>query len=281
MSDIDSVSQIIKENFDIDEVNSIDKRKAIETDRFGYLSVHYVVKLNHARRQLDENKHFSDLKCEVQIRTILQHAWAAIDHKLRYKNKDEMPPKLRRQLYRISALLETADEQFESLTEEICKLQSQYAESVSKGVFDIPLDIESLNAYMENSEHIKKIMDTVSNIGLTIAPHNPNCKLPEYSHVLPALHLIDIKSISDLDNVIIKISDKINDVFSQINNSWKSNVNDPNLRLVLTRDSLLKIFLLFGIEHDKAIKLIKNSKVGEKLKVAIQKTYRNIYNKDI
>ncbi|MNJ50543.1 GTP pyrophosphokinase YwaC [compost metagenome] len=55
------------------------------------------------------------LKAEIQIRTMLMHAWAAISHKLLYKKEDDAPTQVKRQLNRLSALIELADEQFDSI----------------------------------------------------------------------------------------------------------------------------------------------------------------------
>ena len=74
-----------------------------------------------------EWKKFSGIKFEIQIRTVLQHAWSAISHKLEYKTVNDVPKKMRRQLFRISALLEIGDQEFSSLRQisenEIMKLE--------------------------------------------------------------------------------------------------------------------------------------------------------------
>ncbi len=58
----------------------------IKDDGLGYESWHCVLQLDHRRSSLVEYQQFQDLKCEVQARTILQHAWADIEHHVRYKS---------------------------------------------------------------------------------------------------------------------------------------------------------------------------------------------------
>src|SRR5712691_1782694 len=78
--DVDVVAKLIQSEFTIDENNSIDKRAMLDPDRFGYLSFHHVVSLGSSRAELREYRRFPALKAEVQTRSILQHAWAEIEH---------------------------------------------------------------------------------------------------------------------------------------------------------------------------------------------------------
>lgn len=50
--------------------------------------------------------------CEVQIRTLLQHAYAELVHDSIYKPVGRVPPKAERQVARSMALMETTDELF-------------------------------------------------------------------------------------------------------------------------------------------------------------------------
>jgi ppGpp synthetase/RelA/SpoT-type nucleotidyltranferase len=113
--DIDKIGKIIREEFDIDWENSVDPSQVLEPDTFGYLSIHYVVSLLETRSELPEWEGYRNLKAEIQVRTVLQHAWAEIEHTLLYKTPQEIPNDLRRQLFRLSALLELADEQFSAI----------------------------------------------------------------------------------------------------------------------------------------------------------------------
>jgi ppGpp synthetase/RelA/SpoT-type nucleotidyltranferase len=96
---------MIEEEFTIDKDNSLDKRKELRSNEFGYLSVHYVVSLSPARAALGEYKNYASLRAEIQVRTVLQHAWAAVDHRLRYKSETDAPEHLRRRLFLLSGLL--------------------------------------------------------------------------------------------------------------------------------------------------------------------------------
>lgn len=116
--DVDKVSKLIKENFIIDKENSINKAELYDSNQFGYLSIHYIVKLNNNRTELPEWKNFSFLKAEIQVRTVLQHSWASISHELSYKKGYEIPKELERKLFRLASLFELADEQFLKIRDE-------------------------------------------------------------------------------------------------------------------------------------------------------------------
>ncbi|WP_035571385.1 GTP pyrophosphokinase, partial [Halonatronum saccharophilum] len=119
--EVDKVAKIIKREFEIDYGNSVDKRNLLEPDRFGYLSLHYILKLSPHRLKLAENKKFKDYKVEIQISSILQHAWAEIEHDLGYKSEEAVPREIRRKFSRLAGLLEIADIEFVRIRDELKK----------------------------------------------------------------------------------------------------------------------------------------------------------------
>jgi ppGpp synthetase/RelA/SpoT-type nucleotidyltranferase len=110
--DIDRVFYLIRDNFEIDIQNSIDKRQTPRPDQFGYQSFHLVTLLTSPRVSLPEYHVFFGLKIEIQIRSVLQHAWAEIEHGLGYKRQSGVPAAIRRRFSRIAGLLELADGEF-------------------------------------------------------------------------------------------------------------------------------------------------------------------------
>lgn len=146
--DVDKICEIIEKEFNVDWENSIDKAQTLDPDRFGYLSVHYVVSLSFPREGLTEWKAFANIKAEIQVRTTLQHAWAAISHKLVYKRAKEVPKSLRRQLFRLSALLELADEEFSNLTKLVEEAKEHCLRNLEHGELDIEINLLSLEQYL-------------------------------------------------------------------------------------------------------------------------------------
>lgn len=109
------IEKLIEEEFKV--IERIDKTTEAEDDRFGYCALHYLVCLGKkaSGARYDDLK---DLICEIQIRTILQDAWAIVAHHLSYKQESDVPKELRRKLNALSGLFETADSQFDSLRKE-------------------------------------------------------------------------------------------------------------------------------------------------------------------
>jgi len=117
--EVDQVANFIRKEFAIDMDNSIDKRKVLGPDQFGYLSLHLIVALTDNQVQLKEYQKFKGCKVEIQIRSILQHAWAEIEHDLEYKSKAVVSYETRRNFSRLAGLLEFADLEFEKIRDQV------------------------------------------------------------------------------------------------------------------------------------------------------------------
>lgn len=195
--EVDGISEIIKREFNIDEVNSIDKRKK-DFDRFGYSSLHYVISLSDTRLALTEYKKFKGLKAEIQIRSILQHAWAEMEHDLGYKNAEGVPAIVKRDFSRISALLETADIEFINLRSNLEKYKNHIDLMIKNNDDNTPILIDniSLNTYIKNSKIVKEIDEKIAkelNVSL-------NSSL-NYDISL-RLVFLGVNNILDLDNLL-------------------------------------------------------------------------------
>ncbi|MDO6545533.1 GTP pyrophosphokinase [Photobacterium sanguinicancri] len=155
--DVDVIARIIEKEFSIDPDNSIDKRKALEPDRFGYMSLHLVCEHKNARLKLPEYKQYKSIKFEVQIRSILQHAWAEIEHDIGYKSTNEVPDLLKRRFSRLAGLLELADEEFQSIKDGIKNYRSSLPEQLGSAPDDVTLDLESLTYFVNTDPSITKL----------------------------------------------------------------------------------------------------------------------------
>lgn len=114
-SDLDKICKLISSEFDV--LESTDKADLLEPDRFGYRSTHFVVCIKDEWSKAPNYRGLSGLKTEIQVRTILMHAWADVEHKLAYKKREHVPPQLIRRLSQLSALFEVADQQLDGLWE--------------------------------------------------------------------------------------------------------------------------------------------------------------------
>jgi|GEM_PF-1733168 len=56
-----------------------------QVNKNGYRAIHIVFGFDKQRTCLPEYKDFNSLKCEIQLRTMLHHAWSEISHKIFYK----------------------------------------------------------------------------------------------------------------------------------------------------------------------------------------------------
>ncbi|MFH1005209.1 MAG: RelA/SpoT domain-containing protein [Bacteroidota bacterium] len=192
--EVDKVAKIISKEFKVDPENSVDKR-IIDPDRFGYQSLHFIVKVQHPRSSLNEWKRFTDFNAEIQIRSILMHAWAEISHDIGYKGEISIPKQERRAFFRIAALLELADKEFIRLKENLTKYEQEVTKLIEISPEDVLLDKASLLSYLKTSNTLKEIEEIMANIA--------EAKIVElYDDIDMEIHRINyfgIKTVKELD----------------------------------------------------------------------------------
>jgi ppGpp synthetase/RelA/SpoT-type nucleotidyltranferase len=152
--EVNKAAEIIEAEFAVDHANSVDKRTTLDPDRFGYLSLHYVVTLGASRRKLAEYRTFEGVRFEIQIRSILQHAWAEIEHDLGYKSAHAIPAPLRRRFSRLAGLLELADEEFTQIRRSVTEYETEVQEKVRENTLNLPIDRDSVAAYIGGSARL-------------------------------------------------------------------------------------------------------------------------------
>ena len=145
ISDREKIEEIIEEEFSI--IERIDKLSSENESTFGYGALHYLVKIKESHRgpRYDDLK---DLICEIQVRTILQDAWAIVDHHLSYKQESDIPKSLRRKLNALSGSFEIADDQFERIRDSKDKYQSDLLNENSNDFLKEDINLDSLTAFV-------------------------------------------------------------------------------------------------------------------------------------
>jgi len=126
-SQVAKVCTFIRENFNIDEANSLDARSRLQVNEFGYRSVHYIISpKSNTLLGVEVPEQFKNLKAEVQVRTLAEHVWADISHDRIYKTCFNIPDEWKRMAARLSAILEDADHDFGRMGAEIDSLARMY-----------------------------------------------------------------------------------------------------------------------------------------------------------
>jgi ppGpp synthetase/RelA/SpoT-type nucleotidyltranferase len=96
-------------------------------DAFRYQSVHYIVR-NISDFSVGDVIVPAETACEVQIRTLLQHAYAELGHDRIYKGDAVVPPSVHRIVARSMALMETTDNLFCDAVEELDRINKNTAQ---------------------------------------------------------------------------------------------------------------------------------------------------------
>lgn len=175
----------------ITKINKIDRSLP---DRFGYGALHYLVRLKKklTGARYDELK---NLICEIQVRTILQDAWAIVAHHLNYKKESDVPMELRRKLNALSGLFETADDQFDRLREE----RTNYIEKVKEEIK------KQADIYLESEMNL----DNISEFLKWRLPNRERSPIEDEAGLLAQLQKYEYKTLGELDDILSRAEEAI------------------------------------------------------------------------
>ncbi|WP_028280133.1 hypothetical protein [Arthrobacter sp. H5] len=152
----------------IERVNKTAEQK--EKGAFGYSGQHLILEID-PQNTPGGCHNIKGQRSEVQIRTILQHAWAEFEHDVRYKNVGTAPPEINRAFTLASGLIELAGEQFDIINDVVAARQAEEVSVPSEPSSD-PLTGEVLQALLEG-----------------ILPNHPRSRAEHYEWLKDILHV--------------------------------------------------------------------------------------------
>lgn len=202
-SEVDKFASLIEKNFDVDWDNSVDKRKSLATDQFGYMSLHYVCRIPKSMFDDPKMPEVNEYRFEIQLRTALQHVWATVYHDTGYKSDIEVPKEYIRKLSRLAGLLEIADEEFGTIIRDINEYRRRVRHLISQGALDeILIDGDSFRSFLESKPY-DALNDRIAAIN--------QAEIQPTGAITPFLELfkrLDLRTLGDLKRMIEECSDE-------------------------------------------------------------------------
>ena len=116
------------------KARDFEDERASKPFEFDYQSLHYIVRL---KSPVDYSglEVSADIPCEIQVRTILQHAYSELTHDTIYKPSVQAEPDVKRAAAKSMALIEATDDYFTQVRERLALAQApgrQVAEALSR-----------------------------------------------------------------------------------------------------------------------------------------------------
>lgn len=192
------VASVIEKTYEVDWSHSVDKGKQLNPSQFGYRSLHYVCALPGRFADLP------NLKFEIQIRSILQHAWAQMEHDLGYKSKESIPLAFQRRFSRLAGLLEIVDEEFVTLRRSL----RDYSHDLEAELESVPIDRMSLSTFV----HSPRVRDADERVARWLqVPLQDTVFYPEY--LARMLTFTGLRNIGELNE---KLEQRLEDVAASL-----------------------------------------------------------------
>lgn len=145
--------KLIKENLTI--INEENTGDRLSSDQFGYGSFHYQVEPKTEWLAVPSMSELGGLEAEIQVRTVSQHIWAEVSHALQYKREAQVPDRLKRPLFRVSALLDLVDLEFERVLEN----RDQYQKELEAGSLEAKLNPDILRLIVGDEVPLENASD--------------------------------------------------------------------------------------------------------------------------
>lgn len=158
--DVEIVSEIIKTNrtfWDIFE-DKPSEEFILDPAKFGYQAYHFLLRPKKTVSFFDkiEEEELDYYICEVQIKSLAQHAWAQINHDTTYKGPFESDSAVIRTMAKIMAISEMSDDYYDMILDHMKdddNIKKQYLNQlikIAKVNLDIQFDKKSIDSSLSS-----------------------------------------------------------------------------------------------------------------------------------
>lgn len=250
IDDLEKIKILLKENFLIDEENSYEAKNNMTENEFGYLSSHFVISLKKDRSKLPEWSPYKDIKTEVQVRTVLQHAWASISHELEYKKNYEIPSILKRKLYRLAGLIELADEEFQEAREKHnaveLAIKNDDSSIYDKKVYE-EINLNTIKNYFEkNTTEISVLENCAIKAGFEI-DNSSFTQTERNKFFSDIIRICDIKGISTIDKFSLEMNRLKSNALSKLTRIYQKD----NLEWIGSTEFVILLLLIVSLNKSQ------------------------------
>lgn len=128
------VVKALSEALEINPHKSVDKKQELEAVEFGYTSVHLIARTKGSWATSPQYLALRNQWFEIQVRSILEHAWAEIEHEVVYKSGIKYPILVKRRFARMAGAIEMLEDEFIALRDQQRELVSLYKARYEKGL---------------------------------------------------------------------------------------------------------------------------------------------------
>lgn len=240
-TDLEDLKNIIEnsEHWESSKDRDFEKEKELEPRVFDYQSYHYIVRTRGTVKYKDIDIP-EGIPCEVQIRTLLQHAYAEMTHDTVYKPKVRTKPTVHRIIAKSMALMETTDDLLVQARKAINEASAKYEEwaEILEGIYKnklgddsedasytkvmfIFLDMLSSLVIKHSPDELEKFLEEQGTIFNNIRTHKANFELFKNPVVLLVYFLVP-KYTSSLKNLWEYDLETLHQVYSDLGISFNS-----------------------------------------------------------
>lgn len=269
LGDVERVVDLIEESLDVVDIER--KAEALSYREFAYDSVHMDISLENLSIELPD---FCCHSCEIQIRTILQEAWAEIEHALVYKSEIEFPDikAIRKKIAALNANLVLSDMIFQELRDKQKELETWGRErftELQKRAKGVSLDslpnyqllIEKDDLGGEPKEEFKKFLE--NSLLKALEAHNDKNfirAIDFYSEALSAVPHLKVRAIIyNHRGLAFFMLNKERQALKDFENSYKS---DPRYYQALNNRALM--LRRMGLINEALYNFDKSLEIEEK-----------------
>ena len=248
--DVYKVEDIICSEFVVDADRSVPSSGLEDPFRFGYPAVLYTLSLTESRSSLREWQKYKGLSFRLELRTVLQEAWATISPRVSMNVDSISEKKLKRKLVRLAALLEEADEGFLSLWEEVKNVAVLVPPtSGPKVVQDVSVSAErtytedELYAFFNEGENtLNKWSSAAIKAGFPIFVPPPNYLRESFQYLYTVFRAAGIDTISEVRKFLAELEEDdrgllqlraIHGAFEKESSAWRVDTFSALFLLVL------------------------------------------------
>jgi len=248
--DISKIEEILNREFTVDWSNSVDKGN-IEIDKFGYRSIHFILQISEHKAKTIEYADYKNIRFEIQIRSILQHSWAEIEHDLGYKSFTDIPQKAQRTFYRVAALLEQADIEFTKLKKEIHEFENSVSKNLRNKRELININESTIIAFVKKNPLLREIENQVRKALKTPGNSRFDSAYISANHFPAQLKDLGILNLIQLEEQLLNHKDEI--IASEISylKSVNNNLTDRSIKFAIPQGApILWLIHYVQSKHD-------------------------------